>query len=219
MADLPGLIERVVERNGALSMFVHPSAETVVQVNRETDVRIEVSVSLDRLPPALRPGVPPGSDVPPEITATGIELVRLLDVDGLKIERRRAACIQPGITPSPYLCSDSDLDGLRDGYDRFPLSNDADADGVGDYEEQNVTGTDPGRRDSDLDGLRDGVEMGKSEAGILASGLRASSPGSWAERMLHFADPLALAAIPNFDSDGAGATDPLVPDSDAYENA
>gem|GEM_PF-6031209 len=65
---------------------------------------------------------------------------------------------------------DADADGVRDiwedGYGSSPLTADTDADGLSDFDELFVVGTDPADPDTDGDGLRDGWEQDRRGTGF-----------------------------------------------------
>lgn len=118
---------------------------------------------------------------------------------------------------------DTDGDGLSD-YDEIyvhgtdPLDPDTDGDGLSDYDEINVYGTDPLNPDTDGDGLSDGDEVNIYGTDPLNPDTDGDGLTDGEEVMEYFTDPL------NPDTDGDGlsdgdevnvyGTDPLHPDTD-----
>ncbi len=113
---------------------------------------------------------------------------------------------------------DSDGDGLSD-YDEIyvhgtdPLNPDTDGDGLSDYDEINVHGTDPLNPDTDGDGLSDGDE-------VNVYGTDPLNPDTDGDGLTDCQEVLhtnqAECEDPDFDGpyDGGFGTDPLDPDTD-----
>lgn len=118
---------------------------------------------------------------------------------------------------------DTDGDGLSD-YDEIyvhgtdPLNPDTDGDGLTDYDEINVYGTDPLNPDTDGDGLSDGDEVNIYGTDPLNPDTDGDGLSDYDEVMVHFTDP----NNPDTDGDGLSdgdevnihGTDPLNPDTD-----
>nr|WP_069131084.1 OmpA family protein [Rhodohalobacter halophilus] len=118
---------------------------------------------------------------------------------------------------------DSDGDGLSD-YDEIyvhgtnPLDPDTDGDGLTDYEEVNTYGTDPLNEDTDGDGLSDGDEVNVYDTDPLNPDTDGDGLTDGEEVNMYDTDP----TDPDTDGDGLSdgdevnthGTDPLDPDSD-----
>lgn len=110
------------------------------------------------------------------------------------------------LDPEVLKTMDSDGDGLND-YDEIyvygtnPLDPDSDGDGLNDYDEVMVHGTDPLNPDSDGDGLSDGDEINNYRTNPLAADTDGDGLNDYDEIYVHETDPN------NPDSDGDGFTD------------
>jgi hypothetical protein len=144
-----------------------------------------------------------------EALPANLSLLRILDLDRMVLSRFGLNAYN----------NDSDADGLQDGAeaDGMPLSADADHDGLTDYQEIMVYHTNPMDRDTDHDGVRDGVEVGLS-----GNSTGWASIPEWVAVKYrgdpNFRPPSVNRTLPNYDADPSTTTDPLNPDTDAYEN-
>lgn len=188
-----------------VSLNAHWDYTAEYNFTRNTNYKILIGLDLDLVPPELRPG---GGAVPPDLLWNDISLLRILDVDCIRVERQ---------TLDP-LNIDADNDSLLDGFEAtdsyYPLNADADGDGLNDYIELYQTNTTLGYRDTDYDGIRDAVEIGWNETKINDNGGETCSPGSWRERIAHWDSPYDYTPINNWDANTTTTTDPFNSDTD-----
>jgi outer membrane protein OmpA-like peptidoglycan-associated protein len=110
------------------------------------------------------------------------------------------------LDPELLKTMDSDSDGLSD-YDEIyvygtnPLDPDTDGDGLTDYDEVMVHGTDPLNADTDGDGLSDGDEVNKYRTNPLSADTDGDGLNDYDEIYVYGTDPN------NPDTDGDGFTD------------
>ncbi|MHA1806494.1 MAG: LamG-like jellyroll fold domain-containing protein [Candidatus Thorarchaeota archaeon] len=158
----------------------------------DTGYTVEVGCDFNRLPDRLnvneRWEMGWATDVPGAFNYD-IVSITFTDLDNMKLYSK-------GMNP---MAMDTDGDELNDTSDAyfFPLNDDADQDGVSDYDEMLVYYTNPEYRDTDYDGIRDGVELGIDPDELMTE----SSLGSWTERICQNGDPFDFTLINNWDAD------------------
>jgi hypothetical protein len=172
--------------------------------NYQLDMRLDLDLLPQELDPILKEDLGENSLVPDGFVADRFHFIRLVNLDSIVVAGY-------GLDP---MSKDTDDDQLVDGIevylDTFPLSNDADKDGISDYLEIETYGTKPNKRDSDTDGIRDPVESSILSIDLLTE----SSSGSWFERKMRNNDYFDLSNISNLDADFETSTDPTEIDTD-----
>jgi len=167
---------------------------------------IEIGMNLSLIPV----GGMSGEELPADLS-----LLRILDLDKIRVDKR-------GLDPyDPNVDGDLLLDGEE--ADGFPHDADVDEDGISDYYEIEVYGTDPMDRDTDHDGVRDRVELGLGQADTDPYTAFDTTP-SWASYPEwvaakfrgdpNYRPPMTGRTLPNWDADPDTTTDPRDPDSD-----
>lgn len=177
----------------------------IYNFTQNTDYKITIGIDLTLIHDTLKPG---SDECPDNLEWDEISLIRLVDLDNIRIER---LALDP-------LSIDSDQDLLMDGFEYFtggyPLNADADGDGLNDWIELIAEGTNPEYRDTDYDGIRDAVELGWTQENITITQGETNSPGSWTERIAHWDSPYDYTRINNYDADPSSTTDPFDADTD-----